>query len=73
MIKFWDLAKGTLKLTLLGHVCAVTDIKISKIHTYLFSCSEDKTVKCWDLNTNTCIRNYHGHLGGVYSISIHPS
>ena len=52
MIKLWDLATGTLKLTLLGHISAVRDIKISNNLTYLFSCSEDRSVRCWDLTTN---------------------
>ncbi len=39
----------------------------------MFSASEDKTVKCWDLEYNKIIRNYHGHLSGVYSLSLHPT
>jgi pleiotropic regulator 1 len=30
-------------------------------------------VKCWDLETNKVIRHYHGHLSGVYSLSLHPT
>jgi len=55
-IKFWDLVKGTLKLTLTGHVSGVRDIKISDRHPYLFSCGEDKQVKCWDLEQNKVVR-----------------
>lgn len=29
LIKFWDIASGQLKVSLLGHVAAVKDIKIS--------------------------------------------
>lgn len=25
-------------------------------------------VKCWDLETNKVIRQYHGHLSGVYAL-----
>ena len=35
--------------------------------------SEDKTVKCWDLEYNKIIRNYHGHLSGVYCVAQHPT
>ena len=45
---------------------------MSKRHPYLFSCGEDKTVVCWDLETNKNIRKYHGHLSGVYTIAMHP-
>jgi pleiotropic regulator 1 len=30
-------------------------------------------VKCWDLETNKVIRHYHGHLSGVYTLSLHPT
>ncbi|KAJ2793205.1 pre-mRNA-splicing factor prp46, partial [Coemansia guatemalensis] len=29
-------------------------------------------VKCWDLETNKVVRQYHGHLSGVYALSLHP-
>lgn len=30
-------------------------------------------VKCWDLEVNKVIRHYHGHLSGVYALSLHPT
>eukprot|EP01017_Pseudomicrothorax_dubius_P030250 TRINITY_DN3757_c0_g1_i4.p1 TRINITY_DN3757_c0_g1~~TRINITY_DN3757_c0_g1_i4.p1 ORF type:complete len:268 (-),score=59.20 TRINITY_DN3757_c0_g1_i4:51-815(-) len=36
-------------------------------------CGEDKMVKCWDLETNKVVRDYHGHLSGVYSLALHPT
>lgn len=72
-IKVWDLASGTLKITLTGHISAVRGLEVSPRHPYLFSCGEDKMVKCWDLETNKVIRHYHGHLSGVYSLSLHPT
>lgn len=73
VIKFWDLATGTLKVSYTGHVNTIRKIILSKRNPYLFSCGEDKKIKCWDLETNKAIRQYHGHLSGVYSISLHPS
>ena len=29
-------------------------------------------VKCWDLECNKVVRQYHGHLSGVYSLALHP-
>lgn len=72
-IKIWDLATGSLKLTLTGHISAVRGLAVSPRHPYLFSCGEDKMVKCWDLETNKVIRHYHGHLSGVYTLSLHPT
>jgi len=73
LIKIWDLASGTLKLSLTGHVSTVRGVAISDRHPYLFSASEDCEVKCWDLEQNMVIRNYHGHLSGVYTIALHPT
>ena len=72
-IKIWDLASGTLRLTLTGHISTVRGLAVSPRHPYLFSCGEDKMVKCWDLETNKVIRHYHGHLSGVYTLDIHPT
>ncbi|KAK3109648.1 pre-mRNA-splicing factor prp46 [Teratosphaeriaceae sp. CCFEE 6253] len=72
-IKLWDLATGTLKLTLTGHISTVRGLAVSPRHPYLFSCAEDKMVKCWDLETNKVIRHYHGHLSGVYTLALHPT
>ncbi|KAI5310737.1 pre-mRNA-splicing factor prp46 [Ascosphaera atra] len=72
-IKIWDLASGSLKLTLTGHISTVRGLAVSSRHPYLFSCGEDKMVKCWDLETNKVIRHYHGHLSGVYTMALHPT
>lgn len=72
-IKIWDLASGTLRLTLTGHINTVRGLAVSPRHPYLFSCGEDKMVKCWDLETNKVIRHYHGHLNGVYCLALHPT
>jgi len=72
-IKVWDLASGTLKLTLTGHISTVRGLAVSPRSPYLFSAGEDKMVKCWDLEYNKVIRHYHGHLSGVYCLSLHPT
>lgn len=71
-IKIWNLATGSLRLTLTGHISTVRGLAVSPRHPYLFSCGEDKMVKCWDLETNKVIRSYHGHLSGVYTLALHP-
>ncbi|CAG0892163.1 unnamed protein product [Cyprideis torosa] len=73
IIKIWDLATGTLKLSLTGHVSAVRGLAVSSRQPYLFSCGEDKQVKCWDLEYNKVIRHYHGHLSACYDLALHPT
>lgn len=72
-VRLWDLASGTLKLTLTGHISTVRGVVVSARHPYLFSVGEDKTVRCWDLEANKVIRKYHGHLSGVYCCALHPT
>jgi pleiotropic regulator 1 len=72
LIKIWDLASGTLRLTLTGHTHSVRAIRVHPRFKYLFSAGEDNMVKCWDLEQNKVIRHYHGHLSGVYCMDVHP-
>jgi hypothetical protein len=67
------LASGTLKLTLTGHISSIRGLAVSDRSPYLFSAGEDKMVRCWDLEYNRVIRDYHGHLSGVYCLSLHPT
>lgn len=39
-----------------GHVSTVRGLAVSPKHPYLFSCGEDRQVKCWDLEYNK-VRN----------------
>ncbi|KAJ3070194.1 pre-mRNA-splicing factor prp46 [Podochytrium sp. JEL0797] len=73
VIKIWDLATGTLKLSLTGHISSIRGLAVSTRHPYLFSAGEDKQIKCWDLEYNKVIRQYHGHLSGIYCMSLHPT
>lgn len=78
-IKIWDLAKcsagaeGGLKLTLTGHSSTVRGVAISDRHPYMFSVGEDMRALCWDLEYNRVIREYHGHLAGIYCVAVHPT
>lgn len=52
LLQIWDLASGKLKLSLTGHISTVRGVIVSGRSPYLFSCGEDKQVKCWDLEYN---------------------
>jgi len=75
IIKIWDLASGTLKLSLTGHISAVRGLCISSRHPYLFSAGEDKQIKCWDLASGTLKLSLTGHISAVRGLCIssrHP-
>ncbi|XP_053991663.1 uncharacterized protein LOC128883390 [Hylaeus volcanicus] len=73
LVKIWDLASGSLKLSMTGHINTIRALQVSHRHPYLFSAGEDQMVKCWDLEYNKVIRHYHGHLSGIYCMALHPS
>lgn len=55
-----------------GHDEAVLDVKFSSDGNYLCSGSGDKTIRFWDLNTETPIKKCEGHLGWVQVLSFSP-
>ncbi|CCW69907.1 unnamed protein product, partial [Phytomonas sp. Hart1] len=67
------MSTGVLKLNLTGHNESVRSLDVSKRSPYLFSGSDDHSIKCWDLERNEAIRSFFGHRGGVHSIVTHPS
>lgn len=59
-------------LTYDGHTSNVTAIGFQRDGKWLYSCSEDHTIKIWDLRTPTCRRNYNCH-SPVNSVSVNAS
>ncbi|KAF3165126.1 protein with putative role during mitosis [Orbilia oligospora] len=64
-INLWD-SRGTLIKTLTGHDNWVKGIVFHPSGRYLLSCSDDKTIRCWDLSQNgRCVKIIepaHGHF-----------
>jgi WD40 repeat protein len=49
--QFWNINSGELKNTLIGHLSWVNSIVYSPDGSTLASCSKDKTIKLWDINS----------------------
>jgi len=48
-----------------GHTNVVTSLAITKDQQYLFSASEDKTVKMWDISKGKLVKTFTGHEDSV--------
>lgn len=69
-IKVFDMRQQPNPITfrLRGHADWVNSIKIDQDSATLFSCSDDFTVRLWDLESRQCIRCYEGHVGQVQQV-----
>lgn len=73
-IKLFDVnAKGNEPLvTYEGHTGAVTRVGFQRDGRWMFSCSEDGTVKVWDPRAQGPQRDYEAR-GAVHSAALHPN
>ena len=58
--------------TLIGHAGPVYETSFSPDNSHLVSCSEDGTVRLWNLATFTNVVCYKGHMNPVWSVSFSP-
>lgn len=62
----------TLAQTLTGHSDFVRSVLVSPDGQTLFSGSDDKTIKIWELSTGKLIRTLSGHTHYIYALAISP-
>ena len=55
-----------------GHTNNVTELGFQKDGKWLYSGSEDGTIKIWDLRAPTCQRNYVSQ-SAINSVTLHPN
>ncbi|KAL4864844.1 hypothetical protein BDV12DRAFT_175605 [Aspergillus spectabilis] len=66
-VKIWNFEdKSTFLLR--GHTDWVNAVRVDTLSRTVFSASDDCTVRLWDLDTKTCIRTFHGHVGQVQQV-----
>jgi WD40 repeat protein len=54
-----------------GHQGAVTACKLSFCLNYMISCSEDKTIKLWNIESGECLKTLAGHVKIVNDAALH--
>lgn len=60
------------RASLKGHLNWVRGVSVAPDDRLVVSGSDDKTVKLWDLNSNTCVHTFFEHRGMVSCVDFHP-
>lgn len=53
----WDADKFIKARKFVGHTLAINDVVISNDHKFVISCSEDKSIKIWDILSGNIINS----------------
>jgi WD40 repeat protein len=60
-------------LDFVGHQGPVTSCRLSPCLNYMLSCSEDRSLKIWNMKTAECVKTFTGHRKIVNDGDFHPS
>eukprot|EP00123_Amoebidium_parasiticum_P001387 comp12457_c0_seq1/m.7392 comp12457_c0_seq1/g.7392 ORF comp12457_c0_seq1/g.7392 comp12457_c0_seq1/m.7392 type:complete len:319 (-) comp12457_c0_seq1:84-1040(-) len=73
-VRFYDLQsqQPTPELNFSGHTANVTGLGFQSDYKWMYTGSEDGTVKIWDLRVKGCQREYD-HRGMVETVDLHPN
>ena len=63
--RVWDVTSGECLAVLKGHERRVNAVVFSPIGANLATCSDDKTVRLWDIEKHSCVQTYYDHSGCV--------
>jgi WD40 repeat protein len=69
-VDIWDVNKGILSNSLIGHLERITNLKI--VDNIILSGSEDKHARLWDKRTGNCDILFSGHTRGINQIDFDP-
>ncbi|MDA0195246.1 MAG: caspase family protein [Bacteroidetes bacterium] len=73
ILLIWDPSFGQPELVIRqGHKAAINKVIYSPDGDFVFSASDDKTIKMWDLKTGVDVKNFTGHIAAVKALNITP-
>lgn len=70
-IIIWKTPKFSLCQILKGHKEGINDIVWTFDNKYIISCSDDRTIKIWNVFTSENIKTITGHTNCVFCLSLH--
>jgi WD40 repeat protein len=72
-VLIWDTNTGLLVQRLEGHTGLINCVVFSPDGIHLVSCSDDKTVRVWDVKSGALVAGpYEGHTDSVNSVAFSP-
>lgn len=66
-VKVWHIETRTC-YTLRGHTEWVNCVRLHPKSFSCYSCSDDGTIRMWDIRTNACLKVFRGHVGQVQKV-----
>jgi len=74
-VKLWDVKTGKCLQLLKGHTSTVNAIAVHPTGQVLASCTQDATIRLWQLSTiaQPLLRVLEGHQGRVWSVAFSPN
>ncbi len=71
-VKVWDLATGTERASLTGHLDEVVCVAFSPDGRFLASGAKERTIRIWHLATNKTVLILRGHADAVSGLAFFP-
>ena len=68
-ILVWNLEDSDIRYNLKGHEGSIFDAEISPCGDYLISCSDDRSIKAWDLSSGNLMATGWGHGARIWGLS----
>lgn len=65
----WDLSTGKLIHNLIGHEGAIFGVTVSPDGLYACSCSDDRSIRVWDLDTGSMLAIGWGHNARIWRLN----
>ncbi|KAK7204805.1 WD40-repeat-containing domain protein [Myxozyma melibiosi] len=67
-IDVWSVEKGEVIAVLNGHEGSIFNVQFSKSGDMIVSCSDDRSIRLWDIASETCLAVGWGHMARIWQL-----